>query len=226
MPSFKRKRIPEYQGTGKKFKAASRTTVSNLTRKVNKILSEQERKNFDVVATNVALAATTASVVQLSSISQGDDATTRDGRKVALVSSQMRYTINGATSSMLGGFRVIVLIDKQANGVSAAAGDILTAPTNIRSPLTMDFKERFRVIHDNYSAFHKGDYPLSFALNVSEPTAALVPGQYFYKVPEDLAQVEFGGIGNIPISGAVVMLLLSEQAATISYYHRLRFTDS
>lgn len=193
---------------------ASVATVTTLAKKVNRILSEQERKNFDVSGTLVAMVAGTPQIIQLSSIPQGDDATSRDGRKISLVSSQMRFNISGADS-----FRVIVMQDMQSNGVSPAVGDVLTAPTNIRSPLTLDFKERFRVIYDNFCTYAKGDYPQQ----ATDPR----PGMYFALIPEERAQVEYGGIGNIPITGAVFMYILCEDtAANISYYHRLRFTDS
>lgn len=221
----KRKYAGADPGTWKKYKYTPKSSVSSLTRKVNKILSEQERKNFDVTA-DVNLTAGTAQIIQLSSIPQGDDATSRDGRKVAKVSSQMRYSMNGGSDVSfvaVNPFRVIVLHDSQSNGVSPVAADILTAPTNIRSPLTLDFKERFRVIHDNYCAFGKGSYGFSNGA----ATETVFPGEYFYKFPDMLSQSEFGGIGNIPTSGSVLMLVLCETGPNrFRYYHRLRFTDS
>lgn len=196
----------------------TRSSVSTLTRKVNKILSEQERKNFDNTAT-LTLVAGTAQVIQLNSIAQGDDAVSRDGRKVSMVSSQMRYTIDG-TSGLPLAFRVIVLRDMQSNGLTPVAGDILTAPTNIRSPLTMDFKERFRVIHDNFCTYGKGFYP-STTVTGEQPNA---PCQYFFKFKDEDAQTEYGNIGNIPTSNSLVMLVLG--GGRMEYYHRLRFTDS
>jgi len=223
--TLKRKYAGADPGSWKKYKYNPKSTVGSLTRKVNKILSEQERKNFDVSG-STNLVAGTAQIIQLSSIAQGDDAISRDGRKVAKVSSQMRYTMNGgsdATVVAVAPFRVIVLHDSQSNGVSPVAADILTAPTNIRSPLTLDFKERFRVIHDNFAAFKKGNYGFSNGA----ATETVMPCEYFYKFPDMLAQSEFGGIGNIPTSGAVVMLVLCETSSNrFQYYHRLRFTDS
>jgi len=223
MPSFKRKRIPENPNTSisKRMRSMRKSTVGSLTRKVNKILSEQERKNFDVAAGPVALAAGAAVLVQLNSILQGDDAVSRDGRKVAMVSSQMRYYLTG-NGGGLGMFRVIVLIDKQSNGIACVAADILTAPGNVLSPLTLDFKERFRVIHDNYSSLGKGDFDVDAAL----ANTATIPGSYFHKISDDLAQVEFGGIGTVPTSGALIVLFLAEKGTNLNYYHRLRFTDS
>lgn len=225
--TLKRKYAGADPGSWKKYKYNPKSTVSNLTRKVNKILSEQEKKNFDVTGA-VNLVAGSAQIIQLSSISQGDDATSRDGRKVAKVSSQIRYTMGGGSDTQTAAcspFRVIVLHDMQSNGLTPVAADILTAPTNIRSPLTLDFKERFRVIHDSFMARGKGEY--QFSLLTTTSSDAYIPGEYFYKFPDELAQSEYGGIGNIPTSGAVVMLLLCEKNANrFEYYHRLRFTDS
>lgn len=200
-----------------------RGAVTTLAAKVNRLISEQERKNFDVVASNVNMTAGTALIVPLNSIPQGDDSSSRDGRKVSMVSSHMRYSVYTP-----GMWRVIVLVDKQSNGVACSAADILTAPGNVRSPLTLDFKERFRVIHDNYGSIGKGD----FDTQGSAATMHHIPGEYWVKMPEELAQVEFGGIGAVPTSGNLLMLVLFELSGaptysnTISYYHRLRYTDS
>lgn len=190
----------------------------SLGAKVNKILSQQERKWFDVSASQ-ALAVNTPVVIGLANVTQGDDSTNRDGRKISIVSSQIRAVMRPTGADK---FRVIVLIDKQSNGLTPVAGDILTAPSNVLSPLTMDFKERFRVIYDNFNTLGKGDFPADAIANSTN----IYPMQYFYRCPDDLAQVEYGGVGNIPTSGAVWLLALSESVGNLEYYHRLRFTDS
>jgi hypothetical protein len=192
-------------------------TVKTLSYKVNKLLSEVERKTFDVAATQ-AVGAATAGIIQLSSIPQGDDFNQRDGRKVTFVSSQMRYTFQGTTNNT--GYRVMVLVDKQSNGITPVPADILTAPTDIRSPMTIEFKERFRVLHDNYCGFGKGDYDFVALDN------GLKPCSYWRKIPDDLAQAEFGGIGAIPTTSSIVMLFLATDPGSLKYYHRLRFTDN
>lgn len=205
----------------------SRSTVSTLTRKVNKILSEQERKNHDVTAT-VTPAVGSTSIIQLNSVAQGDDAITRDGRKLAMVSSQLRYTVTGFNTTNPGYFRVVVLRDMQSNGITPVAADIFAVPNNVRSPLTMDFKERFRVIHDNFCGYGKGFYDLG-GTGAAGTSVPMVPCQYFFKFNDDAAQVEYGTIGNIPTSNSLILLFFTEGAggsASLSYYHRLRFTDS
>jgi len=219
MASFKRKRIPEnpssLRSMRRRIKGPSK--VASLSRKVNKLLSEIEKKNLDSVGTNVAFVAGVAQVFPLNNIPQGDDAVSRDGRKVAMVSSQMRYSVFPTAA---GVFRVIVLRDNQSNGVATTAADILTAPGNPYSPLTLDFKERFRVIHDNFQSVGKGDF------DTSGVAANLYPFSYYASVADDLTQVEYGGIGAAPTTGSLVLLVLSTTNATVNYYHRLRFTDS
>lgn len=99
--------------TWKKYKYTPKATTASLARKVNKILSEQERKNLDVSNSSLAVSST-ATIIQLNSITQGDDATSRDGRKVSMVSSQMKYTFGPSvgTGTVVSPFRVIVFIDK------------------------------------------------------------------------------------------------------------------
>lgn len=223
--SLKRKSTFGDPGTWKKYKYNPKVaSTASLTRKVNKILSEQERKNLDTTTTLLATAAGVAQIFQLNSITQGDDATSRDGRKVSMVSSQMRYSINPSGAAAVGLFRVIVFRDLQSNGVAPVAGDVLTVPGNFQSPLTLDFKERFRVIHDNYSSLGKGDF--DFAAGAAATVTTTIPGSYFYKFKDEDSQTEYGGIGNIPTTNGLMMLVITEKSNTLSYYHRLRFTDS
>jgi len=225
--STKRKYAGADPGSWKKYKYNPKSGVASLTKKVNKILSEQERKNHDLTAV-LTPAVGSASIVQLNSIAQGDDAVTRDGRKVAMVSSQLRYTVQPTNDGNPGFFRVMVLRDMQSNGVTPVIGDILTVPGNIRSPLTMDFKERFRVLHDNFCGYGKGYYDLG-STGAAGSFKPMVPCQYFFKFRDDAAQVEYGNIGNIPTSNSLLLVFFTEGAAataSMSYYHRLRFTDS
>jgi len=220
MPSFKRKRIPEnptsLRSMRRRLGGRSRT-VKTLSYKVNKLLSEQERKNLDIRA-NLTMVGGTAQIVQLNSIPQGDDAVSRDGRKVSMVSSQARYVYAAETATIPPKFRVIFFVDKQSNGLTPAAADVLTVATSYLSPLTLDFKERFRVIHDNFCGVEKAGGVLDLGSSL--------PGSYWRKIQDDIAQVEFGGIGNIPTSGSLLMLILTAQNGNFEYYHRLRFTDS
>lgn len=215
---LKRRRAMSYKG---------KTVKKSLAAKVNKLISQQERKNHDVAAT-IAAVGGTATIVQLSNIPQGDDAVSRDGRKVSYVSSHMRYTyVRTGTDVTTSAFRVIVLQDMQSNGLTPVVGDILTGPTNPRSPLTLDFKERFRVLHDNFCSHGKGDYNLVLSAGGGRCT---VPGEYFAPIKDNLAQAEFGGIGSVPTTNSIILLFLQDGPATatadFTYYHRLRFTDS
>jgi len=225
------KRSAEYGlgGPLKKRRAMSwkgKTVKKSLAAKVNKLISQQERKNHDVFAT-IAATGGTAVIQQLSNIPQGDDATSRDGRKVSYVSSHMRYSVfRNGTDPNVGIFRVIVFHDLQSNGLTPSASDILTVPSNPRSPLTLDFKERFRVIHDNYASYGKGDFDLTPGSGVRN----VIPCEYFASIKDNQAQAEFGGIGGVPTSNSILILVLLDGPATatadVSYYHRLRFTDS
>lgn len=208
-------------GAPKRARSAPNPRIGrSLAAKVNKIISQQEKKYFDSNSTITTVAAT-ASVVALGNVTQGDDATSRDGRKIAMVSSAIRGHITASGGSPNSPFRVIIFIDKQCNGTLATAGDILQTPTLPTSFLTMETKERFRVIYDNYCSLDKGDYGLLF--NTSSPT--IVPIRSFVKIPDDLAQVEYGAAAT-PLTNCLGMLIVSVSPVSFVYNHRMRFTDS
>lgn len=203
----------------KKFKYTPKPTAS-LTAKVNRLLSDQEKKNFDVTATQ-ALAANVLSIIPLGSVAQGDDANSRDGRKIVWKSHQSRYYMTGQDAGLpLGPWRVIVIYDKQSNGVVPVPGDILEAATNVLSPMSLAFKLRWEVLHDNYAALGKGDFPLESNNSGGAPR----PVGLFYKKMDHAA--EYGGIGNVPITGQIYMVAICTTAAALTYYNRSRFTDS
>lgn len=202
----------------KKFKFTPKPTAS-LTAKVNRLLSDQEKKNFDVLGTQT-LVANTMSIIPLGSVAQGDDANSRDGRKIVWKSAQARYYISPtAAGAILGPWRVIILYDKQSNGVVPVAGDILEVGTNVLSPMTLAFKLRWEVLHDNYSSLGKGD----FDLGISTADSSRHVGSFYKKLDHT---AEYGGVGNVPITGQLYMVLISTNIADVTYYHRCRFTDS
>lgn len=208
-------------GAPKRARSAPNPRIGrSLAAKVNKIISQQEKKYFDSNSTITTVAAT-ASVVALGNVTQGDDATSRDGRKISMVSSAIRGHITASGGSPNSPFRVIIFIDKQCNGTLATAGDILQTPTLPTSFLTMETKERFRVIYDNYCSLDKGDYGLLF----NNTSQTIVPIRSFVKIPDDLAQVEYGAAAT-PLTNCLGMLIVSVSPVSFVYNHRMRFTDS
>lgn len=213
--SFKRKRIPETPYVSfKKAKSTKTTRSKSLTAKVNKLLLSQELKNHDVSGTVTTVAAT-ATITALSSITVGDTANTRDGRKVLYSSIQGRYYL---TQSGNTPWRVIVLYDSQPNAATPTATEVLEAPTDPNSPLSLTWSKRFTVLHDNYCG-----YGAQSAGGIGTTGNQSVGMCKWYKKLN--LPAEYGAVA-APTTGGLLMLTLGTAVVTQVHYHRIRFTDS
>lgn len=199
----------------KKFRMTTAKTAS-LTQKVNKILSEQERKNFDLVGTAV-VTSVTGTTTFLGNIPAGDTGVTRDGRRVTLTSSQMKYNVAGGITA--GAWRVMVVYDNAGptlGSTSAPAVTDILETASVLSPMNLSNRTRFTILHDNFQSIGKGDY--AAGTNLIPP-----PGAYYKRMDHTC---EFGSFDNVPLKGAVILLVITTGVGSISYYHRARFTDS
>lgn len=198
-PAYKKMRMAAYKKTA-------------LATKVSRLIAAQEIKNFDVSGTFNTVAAT-ATITALSSITVGDTSNTRDGRKVLYKSIQGRYHLNGASAQY---WRVIVLYDSQPNAATPTAAEILEAPTDALSPLSLTWSKRFQVLHDNMSG-----YGQQTAGTLSSGTTSGVCK--WYKKLE--LPAEYGAVA-APTTGGLVMLTIASGVMGMNHYHRVRFADS
>ncbi len=111
-----------------------------------------EKKFFDLDIDDAAIAAgATVAQDSLNKIPQGITETTRIGRKCTLVSihgrGAVQLSVSTAAANTSDEIRLILFLDKQANGASAATTDILES-ANIHSFLNLANKGRFRILMD------------------------------------------------------------------------------
>ncbi len=158
---------------------------------------------------------------------------TRVGRKCTIKSIGWRYRINlpeqdaVATPANSDVVRVIMYLDKQANGATAAVTDLLES-ANFHSFNNLANKSRFRVLHDAM-------YDLNF-LTLASDNAGVVSsagvnrsGEFFKKcnIPiefDDTATT--GAIGTIRSNNLGVLLISSAGQAGFDSKIRLRFSDA
>lgn len=183
-----------------------------ITAKVNRLIASQEIKNFDISGTFNTVAAT-ATITPLSSITVGDTANTRDGRKVLYTSIQGRYHVTTTTATY---WRVMVLYDSQPNAATPTATEILEAPGDPLSPLSLTWSKRFTVLHDNQTG-----YGQQTAGTLATAQAASVC-KWYKKLN---LPAEYGAVA-APTTGGLVMLTIGSAIVTMTHYHRVRFTDS
>ena len=161
----------------------------------------------------------------LNVIPQGTGESQRVGRKVNIKNIYLHGNILLPSSNQVAAttdtFRMIVFIDKQANGATAAVLDLLTT-ANINSFRNLANQERFVVLKDKF-------YDIN-ASTVSNATTTTGDTQYHIKMYKKLdLPIEYSGaagtIGEIK-SNNLVMLCISEGGNVgFNYTMRIRYTD-
>ncbi len=190
-----------------------------LGRKALKMLNV-EYKFHDVQLTGSAIS-TTATILQLTNISQGDTGQTRDGLqlKVASILLRIRASVNeSATKSSL---RCILVHDKQTNGAIYTTAAILrdvTITDAIVSPYELDNKFRFRILYDK-------------VVNLVPSNDSAIQMIDYYKRDVEM-RIRYSGnagdITDIPSSSLSLLLISTEATNTpsVTAFVRIRFVDN
>ncbi len=185
---------------------------------------EGEVKNFD---TAKGITATTATGTifndSLLLIGQSTTGSTRVGRKITLVSVMMKgqYILPGTTTAADGSesFRLILYLDRQANGATAAVTDILqTAVFNAFRNIANT--GRFRILHDRQVTLN------SAAGNGTSSMEAQRSFSIFKKLNLDIDYSAGVGVITELRSNNIGVLVISQAAkGQVAYTARVRFTD-
>lgn len=123
--STKRKsyRKPRTSRTAARY-AGYAYTAYKMAKQLKGIINS-EKKFFD---TNITSAITsTATVTSLAAIAQGDDVSGRNGRSILCKSVQIRGTYASHASATASRVRIIIFSDRQNQGSTPAATDILVS---------------------------------------------------------------------------------------------------
>lgn len=206
---------------GKRIRRGFRAVgvVAKLARDVNYLRSvvNVEKKYIDVSATPTS--STTVAFVLLNGLVTGSTATSRLGQSIKMISvyPNLFWSINAAAATTY--VRVIIFIDKQANGAAPAGNDLLVTSTSVLSPLAIANSRRFKVLMDIRK---------TLSLNGNE----IVRYKRFRKLQ---THVEFntGNAGTIADiqTNSLYLMHMSDQPAgmnvpTFSYNVRTRFIDN
>lgn len=202
----------------------SYTVPTPSTSYVPRALSYGEWKYVDVAVT--PLVYSTASITLLNGLVPGTGASQRVGMKVALRTIELRGFVESYTGTGLEQEdRIMLLLDKQPNGVGPTAiTDFLTAATVV-SPRNLANRKRFKLLWDQ-----------TFALGAVATTTGTVTTRCFKKylrfgVPliVDFNTGTAGTIADIVSNSLHFITFGTEgvgtQGATSSFFIRVRYTD-
>ncbi len=220
-PIFKKSTVSTKRRTASRYKLvqSARPTLSGAT---------GEKKFFDTVrAAHTPAVAGTISNLSLNLIPQGVTESTRVGRKCRIMNLNIRGTTTISASSSSNAtdtsLRMIVYLDKQSNGATAAVTDILRT-ADFFSFNNLSNSSRFSVITDkvfdlkamsgagNGTADNFGQDIISFQL---------------YKQLD--CPIEFSGINGtideIRSNNLGVLAIQTSAVGTLQYTARVRFLD-
>lgn len=144
--------------TGKMIRPKQGVSTS-VKRYVNKKIDNQiEDKQLITQFANPTTSDVVGQVVLLNGITQGVDQNNRVGNRVRMKYARIRINLSQASNTPASiresMHRIIIFIDKQANGALPASSDLLTTTgataEEYLSPIKIQSKKRFQILYDRY----------------------------------------------------------------------------
>lgn len=192
-----------------------------------KSLINVEQKFFDVTRNN-SVQTSTATVLNLSNLAQGNDYNNRDGNSILIQSLLIRYILAGNVSNSLGDIvRIILFQDNDQRGVDPTASDLLedtsTPHLQMLSPLNHNVGKRFNVISDKI-------IPVNSQNTVLATGPYYKAGKLFKKFSGNhIKYTSTAGADASNYEGSLYLMTFSLQSVNgpaLSIQSRLRFTDN
>lgn len=192
---------------------------------------EMKFHDIDVDDAVVDAAGTIQNAGTINIIPQGDTEKTRNGRKCTITVVQWRYEITlpevdaAATPSEPDQVRVMLYVDHQCNGATAAVLDILET-TNYQSFRNLAQGNRFTILMDKTHTLNYAGMASDEAAKVSQ--ASVHRNYSFYKkckIPLEFSG-NTGAIGEIRSNNIGVCLISHGGGAGFASKIRLRFSDA
>lgn len=202
------------------FKKTTTAKVATLTKQIRRIKRSQELKWFDVNLTS----ATGGQVEPLNNIPLGDDAVSRDGRKIMMTSCVSK---GQTTSATLGTYpRYAIVYDASPNGILPSATDIFTA-TDAVAQVNLNNRNRFKILWDNHAGLGMGRDPFQFTGGTG--TSATYIWHDTIKLRDLITIYKDTGSGTMAgtATGALYAVFLGTGSVTgAAINFRIRFLDS
>lgn len=217
----------------KRFVVGRDRTIGNYLRYGGPGVKRPEQKFLDNDLSDPVISNSAAGVIaSLNILPQGIAANERIGRKVTITKIKIRYRLslatqqNASTLAASDTVRVMIFIDKQANGATAVGSDILRDSTDYHSFRLLSNVGRFVILQDSYVVmdFKSTGYD---TVNTQFNQAG---GQMYIRFNKTVSlPIEFSGVtGAITEiqSNNIGMLLISSNGLTgMNGKSRIRYTD-
>lgn len=171
----------------------------------------------------------------LNIIPQGVGESERVGRKVIaksiMIRGKMRMDADSAAANASNIFRIIMYLDKQANGATATVADILE-DIHVQSHYNLENKSRFRILYDKTSSIRSmsgaGNAIADDGITYGENTAVIIFRKKLNFPIEYSDSLSTGDISTIRSNniGMLAIVLAPNPTMQFQFTVRLRFKDS
>jgi len=197
-------------------------------KRVGRSSAEVKFRDTTIGATTNASAGVIATDSLLKAITEGNTDQTRVGNRITVKSVMLRgrVLLPSATDNLLTSqiVRIIVYLDRQANGATAAVGDIL-ASADFRSFNNLDNSDRFRTLAETTIDLNaQGAAATAAAFAFGEVTQS-----FFLKAKLNLDFKFKGNAGTVAdLSGnniGVLAISQTDALGTFDFIGRVRYTD-
>lgn len=178
-------------------------SFSQQQRKTTSTLLSPEKKFND--SSSTADSTTTASLVNLNTMAAGDTALLRDGNKILSKSVQIRATIRNESTTISTTNRIMVIHDKNSNGVQPTAAQIFEGTPSVSAMKSISNASRFTTLLDK-----------TFVNNSNGSFNYTYINEYV-KVPLKCQLASFAdGTSVVPVSGSLTLLYIGSEAAGVA----------
>lgn len=218
---------------GKRFVKGRDRTIGDYKRFSGPGVTRPEKKFLDIDILDNPIGTTAGVISSLNILPQGIAANERIGRKVTITKLKIKYRIHmpltESVSTLTSGdtVRVMIFIDKQANGAAALGTDILSDDTDYHSYRLLSNAGRFTVLWDRTDHL---DFA-NFVYDSNVPQVMQTGGAYYIKFSKNLnLPIEFNGatgaITEIRSNNIGMLLMSSNGRAVMKGISRIRYADN
>lgn len=189
-----------------------------------------EEKTWDVDGSGGVTVTSTATVVNLSNIAQGDDYGNRSGDSILCQRLEFRARLQGNAATSMNSCRVLIVQDRANRGVDPVIGDVLQGGTNpTLQPYLEPQSGRFVVLYDEHIRMSNTVGLAASGTSTDYIPANVVLPSMIRKWNQHIKYQGATGADGSNWAGALFLMAISTDATngpSLGYTFRLKFTDN
>jgi hypothetical protein len=189
-----------------------------------------EDKKFDVDGTAGAVVTTTATIVNLTNIAQGNDYNNRSGDSILGQALEFRARVTGNSAGPMQNLRLLVVVDRENHGVDPVIGDVLQGATSpFLAPMLATAANRFEVLFDEYVVLTNAVGLAATGTSTDYVPDTIILRPLIRKWNKHIKYTSSAGADASNWENAIFLMAISSSASNgpnLAYHFRLHFTDN